>query len=59
MPKKKQEELLDTLEAIKRLLILQLLNQGVSQQAICDTIQVSKATVTRMVPQKNLKKSNS
>jgi DNA-binding MarR family transcriptional regulator len=55
MPKNKEEGL-DPLEAIKRLLILDLIYKGVSLQAIGDAIGVDKSTVSRMVPQGKLKK---
>ncbi|GEM_PF-4698764 len=57
MPRRKKEEQVDNLEAVKRLLVLLLINQGVSLRAIADALEVGIATISRMVPQKNLKKN--
>lgn len=54
----KKKEAVDNFEAIKRLLILQLLSQGVSLAAIGDVLGLDKSSVSRMVPQKHLKKGN-
>jgi hypothetical protein len=56
MARKKKEETLDNLEAIKRLLILMLINRGVNIQVVADILKVNKSTVSRLVPQKNFKK---
>ncbi len=56
MPRTKKEEQIDNQEAIKRLLVLMLINAGVGLQAIADALGVGIATISRMVPQKNLNK---
>ena len=56
MPRKKKETQLDNIEAVKRLLILSLIKQEVGLLAIADALCVDKATVSRMVPQKNINK---
>ncbi|OGH91248.1 MAG: hypothetical protein A2534_05130 [Candidatus Magasanikbacteria bacterium RIFOXYD2_FULL_39_9] len=58
MSGKKLEEKMDNLEAIKRLLVLLLIKQGVGIDAVADVLEVGVATVSRMVPQKKLKKGN-
>ncbi len=40
----------DDLEAIKRLLILQLLNQGVKQGQIAAVLGIDDGTMSRMLP---------
>ena len=46
------EELLKTLEDIKKLLILQLSHQGTSNAQIGEMLGVSYKTVERMLPKK-------
>ena len=55
MPGKKQEKQMDSLEAIKRLLVLSLINRGIGIDAIAEVLDVGKSTISRMVPQKKLK----
>ena len=57
MVKAVDERLLEEISAVKMLLILQLLNQGVKQRAIAATLGVSDATVSRMLP-KGIKASS-
>jgi len=54
MTRTKKEEQLDNSEATKRLLILLLISNGVGVQVIADALGVGAATISRMVPQKNL-----
>jgi len=54
MPRKKQENQLDNLEAIKRLLVLSLIKQEVGINAIAKVLNVGKSTISRMVPQKQI-----
>ena len=56
MSRKKKGEQIDNLEAVKRLLVLMLINNGVGLQVIADALEVGIATISRMVPQKNLNK---
>lgn len=46
----------DTLEQIKRLLVLALLQQGVQGKDIASVIGVDPATISRMVPSRQIKK---
>lgn len=50
------DELVDEMRAIKRLLILQLLEGGTSQGRIAAMLEISPATMSRMMP-KGLSKS--
>jgi predicted transcriptional regulator len=43
-------ELVRELDAIKRLLILQLLNSGTKQAEIAKALGISEATMSRMMP---------
>jgi DNA-binding transcriptional regulator LsrR (DeoR family) len=47
---KEKDDLLDEMRAVKMLLILQLLRQGVKQSQIAATLGVSEATMSRMLP---------
>jgi DNA-binding transcriptional regulator LsrR (DeoR family) len=47
---KEKDDLLDELRALKMLLILQLLRQGVKQGQIAAMLGVSEATMSRMLP---------
>lgn len=47
---KENNELVDELRAVKMLLILQLLRQGVKQGQIAATLGISEATMSRMLP---------
>lgn len=53
---KNKKESINNEEAIKRLLILMLINQNVSLNAIGDALGLDKSSISRMVPQKNIKK---
>ncbi|MCC6736700.1 MAG: helix-turn-helix domain-containing protein [Bauldia sp.] len=44
------KEMLDELRFIRKLLILQLLGQGVKQRQIAAMLGLSEATVSRMIP---------
>lgn len=47
---KEENELLDEMRAVKRLLILQLLRQGVKQAQIAAMLGISESTMSRMLP---------
>lgn len=47
---KEKDELLDEMRALKMLLILQLLRQGVKQGQIAAMLGISAATMSRMLP---------
>jgi DNA-binding transcriptional regulator LsrR (DeoR family) len=49
-PAKDSEELLSEMRAVKMLMILQLLRQGVKQSQIAAMLGVSEATMSRMLP---------
>jgi predicted transcriptional regulator len=54
------ERITETLEGIKKLLILQILDRGYSQRQIAFTLGIDQATVSRMFPKGALgKKENS
>lgn len=59
MAKKKVErkEKMEPLEEIKRLLILGLIQNGVQGKDIAAVLGVDPATITRMVPARQIKKS--
>lgn len=50
MPDEKLRRTTDDMEAIKRLLILQLIHQGVKQGYIAAMLGVDEATMSRMMP---------
>jgi len=50
MTRKKQSEELEPLEEIKRLLILGLIHDGVRAKDVAAVLDVSKATISRMIP---------
>jgi len=52
------EKILKELEAIKKLLILQLYHQGVSSETIAKTLGMSKATLYTFLPKNQKKSSN-
>jgi len=62
MPKQKRKKVreakLDTLEQVKRLLILGLVHSGVKGKDIAATLSVDPATISRILPkkEKNVKK---
>ncbi|GLS02595.1 hypothetical protein GCM10007859_26220 [Brevundimonas denitrificans] len=47
---KEKDEVADELRALKMLMILQLLRQGVKQSQIAAVLGVSEATMSRMLP---------
>lgn len=58
---KDKDDLLEEMRAVKRLLILQLLRQGVKQGQIAAMLGVSEATMSRMLPKglsKNMAKGS-
>jgi len=56
MDEKLAKELLSELQAIKKLLMLQLLKGETSQKEIATMLGVSEATMSRMMPRKNAEK---
>ena len=56
MPKNDGDELVTEMRDIKRLLILQLLEHGTPQGRIAQMLEISAATMSRMLP-KGLAKS--
>ena len=54
--KKTNEPKMDTLEQIKRLLVLALIQQGVQSKDIASVLDVDPATISRMVPTRQIKK---
>lgn len=44
------KKLIDEITAVKKLLILQLLATGVKQKQIAQMLEVSEATMSRMLP---------
>jgi len=46
----------DELEAIKRLLILQLITSGVQQTQIASALGVDKSVISRLVPTRKVKR---
>ena len=49
MDKKQADELIAEMRAVKRLLILQLLKADVPQKQIASMLEVSEATMSRMI----------
>jgi DNA-binding transcriptional regulator LsrR (DeoR family) len=47
---KETDDLLSEMRALKMLMILQLLRQGVKQSQIAATLGVSESTMSRMLP---------
>ncbi len=52
----KREPKIDTLEQIKRLLILALVHQGVQGKDIAGVIGLDPAVISRMVPARQIRK---
>jgi len=52
----KNKERVDTLEQIKRLLVLALIHQGVRGKDIATVLGVDPATITRIVPAQQVRK---
>jgi predicted transcriptional regulator len=50
MEKQDAEQIIETLESIKKLLILEILDKGYSQKQVAMTLGVGQATVSRMFP---------
>lgn len=50
------EQKMDALEQIKRLLVLALVQQGVQGKDIASVLGVDPATISRMVPSRQIKK---
>lgn len=50
MDKKQADELITEVRAVKKLLILQLLKAEVPQKQIASMLEVSEATMSRMIP---------
>jgi predicted transcriptional regulator len=50
MDKKQADELIVEIRAVKKLLILQLLKAEVSQKQIALMLEISEATMSRMIP---------
>ena len=55
MPRTKESEKVEPLEAIKRLLILGLIYNGVQAKDIATILDVSESTISRMVPTLKMK----
>jgi Mn-dependent DtxR family transcriptional regulator len=53
---KNKEQKNDTLEQIKRLLVLALIHQGVQAKDIASVLEVDPAIISRMVPARQIKK---
>lgn len=49
-PSKKNEEPISDLEAIKRLLMFQLVREGVKQSDLAHLLGVSQSTISRLLP---------
>lgn len=54
--KRKVEQKADTLEQIKRLLVLGLIHQNVQGKDIAAALGVDPGTVSRMIPSRQIKK---
>lgn len=50
MDKKQADELIAEMRAVKRLLVLQLLKSEISQKQIAAMLEISEATMSRMIP---------
>lgn len=50
MDKKQADELIAEIRAVKKLLILQLLRADVPQKQIASMLEISEATMSRMIP---------
>lgn len=55
MNEKDAQTLISEMTAVKRLLILQLLGQGFQQRQIASILEISEATMSRMLPKGLLK----
>lgn len=58
MDKKQTDELIAEMRAVKKLLILQLLKAEVPQKQIASMLEVSEATMSRMIPRGTLAKKS-
>jgi hypothetical protein len=54
--KQKSDPVLNELDAIKRLLILQLVTSGVQATDIASALQVDRSVVSRLVPTRKVKR---
>jgi len=55
MDKKQADDLISEIRAVKKLLILQLLKAEVSQKQIASMLEISEATMSRMIPRAKAK----
>lgn len=58
MEKNEISQLISEMEAIKKLLVLQLLNSGTRQKLIASMLGISEATMSRMIPKSTIIKNN-
>ncbi|MFD9899871.1 hypothetical protein [Mesorhizobium sp. NPDC059025] len=58
MDKKQIEELITEVRAVKKLLVLQLLKAEVPQKQIAAMLEISEATMSRMIPKAGNKPKN-
>lgn len=56
--KQESNPVADELEAIKRLLVLQLITSGVQATHIASTLRVDRSVVSRLVPARKVKKQS-
>ena len=56
--KPKGDPVVDLLDAIKRLLILQLVTSGVQAADIASALQVDRSVVSRLFPPRNVKRTS-
>ena len=52
---KSNDPVLDELVAIKKLLILMLLNGGLTQSQVGDVLEIDRSQISRMVPTRGIK----
>ena len=57
MPKKSTDPILDELVLIKKLLVLKLLTEGLTQSQIATVLGVDQSVISRMVPSRIIKSS--
>ncbi|MBK8457830.1 MAG: hypothetical protein IPL47_12575 [Phyllobacteriaceae bacterium] len=56
MDKKQTDDLIAEMRDVKKLLVLQLLCSDVSQRQIASMLEISEATMSRMIPRGTVKK---
>jgi DNA-directed RNA polymerase specialized sigma subunit len=56
MDNKQADELIAEMRSVKKLLILQLLKAEVSQKQIASMLEISEATMSRMIPRGTMAK---